>query len=56
MDKSWYQTEKSGAKGGLLPSDVFVEANGEAFDKSSTLDDVALWLRGPKGSRVWVQQ
>jgi carboxyl-terminal processing protease len=41
-------------KGGLLPNDIFVEANGEVFDKSSTPDDVALRLRGPEGSRVGV--
>lgn len=41
-------------KAGLLPNDLFVEGDGQKFDKASTPDDVALKLRGPVGSRVGV--
>lgn len=41
-------------KAGLLPNDLFLEGDGQQFDKSATPDDVALRLRGPEGSRVAV--
>lgn len=39
---------------GVQPGDVFVEVDGTRFDEKSTPDDVALKLRGPKGSKVGV--
>ena len=41
-------------KAGLLPNDLFLEGDGQQFDKTATPDDVALRLRGPEGSRVAV--
>jgi len=41
-------------RGGVQPKDVFIEVDGTKFDKMSTPDDVALNLRGPKGSKVGV--
>jgi carboxyl-terminal processing protease len=41
-------------KAGLLPNDIFLESGGVKFDKTTTLDDVALQLRGPQGSKVSV--
>ena len=47
--------EKSPASNaGLKPGDVFVEVDGTKFDTKSTPDDVAIKLRGPKGSKVGV--
>ena len=43
------------SQGGIQPNDVFVEVDGTRFDDGkSTPDDVALKLRGPKGSKVGV--
>jgi carboxyl-terminal processing protease len=39
---------------GLQAGDVFVEVDGTRFDSAATPDDVALKLRGPKGSKVGV--
>ena len=39
---------------GLQSGDVFVEVDGTRFDMSATPDDVALKLRGPKGSKVGI--
>jgi carboxyl-terminal processing protease len=47
--------EKSPARGaGMQAGDIFVEVDGTTFDAKSTPDDVALKLRGPKGTRVGV--
>ena len=44
------------SRGGIQPGDVFLEVDGTRFDddKKSTPDDVALKLRGPKGTKVGV--
>ena len=44
------------ALAGIQPNDVFVEVDGTRFDNdgSATPDDVAVQLRGPKGSKVGV--
>jgi len=43
------------SKGGIQPDDVFLEVDGTRFDDGkATPDDVALKLRGPKGSKVGV--
>jgi carboxyl-terminal processing protease len=43
------------ALAGIQPDDVFVEVDGTRFeDNKSTPDDVAVQLRGPKGSKVGV--
>jgi carboxyl-terminal processing protease len=47
--------EKSPAKtSGIQAGDVFVQVDGTDFAVGATPDDVALKLRGPKGSRVGV--
>lgn len=43
------------SNGGVLPGDVFIEVDGTRFDDDkSSPDNVALKLRGPKGSKVGV--
>ena len=39
---------------GIQVGDIFLEADGQKFDETSTPDDVALKLRGPEGSKVGV--
>ena len=50
------QENSPAQRAGIRPGDIFVEVDGVNFlgDPNATPDDVALKLRGPKGSRVGV--